>query len=242
MTSNPSILRRRLRTATITTKTFVPSRFSGKGAETIYEPSASRTCRKPPTSSGLFTTGLTAKMDMSAWRSIRTWRTTLRARLRKPAGCGPRWAGRMSHPRCRQRANGLPAIQQLIMDGISVNVTLLFGLPRYRQVAEAYIAGLETRAARAAFEAFSSVASFFVSRIDALVDPLLEKLIAPRCKESDLARKAHGQSPSPARRWRIRSTKRFLPATGLESWLPKALEYSGCSGPAPARRTRTTVT
>jgi transaldolase len=45
-------------------------------------------------------------------------------------------------------ANGLPAIQQLISEGISVNVTLLFGLPRYRQVAEAYIAGLEARAAQ----------------------------------------------------------------------------------------------
>src|SRR5664279_1844378 len=43
---------------------------------------------------------------------------------------------------------GLPAIQQLISEGINVNVTLLFGLPRYRQVAEAYIAGLEARAAQ----------------------------------------------------------------------------------------------
>ena len=42
-------------------------------------------------------------------------------------------------------AEGLPAIQQLISEGINVNVTLLFGLPRYRQVAEAYIAGIEAR-------------------------------------------------------------------------------------------------
>src|ERR1019366_1632238 len=45
-------------------------------------------------------------------------------------------------------ANGLPAIQQLIGEGISVNVTLLFGLPRYRQVVEAYVAGVEARAAQ----------------------------------------------------------------------------------------------
>ena len=45
-------------------------------------------------------------------------------------------------------AEGLPAIQQLISEGINVNVTLLFGLPRYRQVAEAYIAGIEARAAQ----------------------------------------------------------------------------------------------
>ena len=43
---------------------------------------------------------------------------------------------------------GLPAIRQLISEGINVNVTLLFGLPRYREVAEAYLAGLEARAAQ----------------------------------------------------------------------------------------------
>ena len=91
-------------------------------------------------------------------------------------------------------ANGLPAIQQLIGEGISVNVTLLFGLPRYRQVAEAYIAGIEARAAQGEpVKHLASVASFFVSRIDALVDPLLEKLIAQGSKEVDLARRARGQ-------------------------------------------------
>lgn len=70
---------------------------------------------------------------------------------------------------------GLPAIQQLISEGINVNVTLLFGLPRYRQVAEAYIAGIEARLAQGEpVQHVASVASFFVSRIDALLDPLLE--------------------------------------------------------------------
>ncbi len=91
-------------------------------------------------------------------------------------------------------ANGLPAIQQLISGGINVNVTLLFGLPRYRQVAEAFIAGLEARAAGGKpVKHIASVASFFVSRIDALVDPLLEKLVAQGGREAELAKKAHGQ-------------------------------------------------
>ena len=91
-------------------------------------------------------------------------------------------------------ANGLPAIQQLIGEGINVNVTLLFGLPRYRQVAEAYIAGIEARAAQGQpVKHVASVASFFVSRIDALVDPLLEKLMVLGGKEADLAKKVHGQ-------------------------------------------------
>lgn len=72
-------------------------------------------------------------------------------------------------------AAGLPAIQQLISEGININVTLLFGLPRYRQVAEAYIAGIEARLAQGKpVQHVASVASFFVSRIDALLDPLLE--------------------------------------------------------------------
>ena len=74
---------------------------------------------------------------------------------------------------------GLPAIQQLISEGINVNVTLLFGLPRYRRVAEAYIAGLEARAKQGqAVKRVASVASFFVSRIDSLVDPLLDPVLA----------------------------------------------------------------
>ena len=89
---------------------------------------------------------------------------------------------------------GLPAIQQLISEGISVNVTLLFGLPRYRQVAEAYIAGIESRVAQGKpAKHIASVASFFVSRIDVLVDPRLEKSIAQGGKNVDLAKKAHGQ-------------------------------------------------
>lgn len=72
---------------------------------------------------------------------------------------------------------GLPAIQQLIGEGINVNITLLFGLPRYREVADAYLSGLETLSASGKpLGRVASVASFFLSRIDVLVDPLLEKL------------------------------------------------------------------
>jgi len=90
--------------------------------------------------------------------------------------------------------NGLSAIQQLISEGINVNVTLLFGLPRYRQVVEAYLNGIEARAAKGkAVKQVASVASFFVSRIDALVDPMLDKLIAQGGTESAIAKKVRGQ-------------------------------------------------
>jgi transaldolase/transaldolase/glucose-6-phosphate isomerase len=70
---------------------------------------------------------------------------------------------------------GLAAIQQSIAKGININVTLLFGLERYEAVTEAYIAGLEEHlAAGHKIAHISSVASFFLSRIDVIVDPLLE--------------------------------------------------------------------
>jgi transaldolase len=74
-------------------------------------------------------------------------------------------------------AEGLPAIAELIGEGINVNVTLLFGLPRYREVAEAYLQGLETLAQRGEdLSRVHSVASFFLSRIDVLVDQELAKV------------------------------------------------------------------
>jgi transaldolase len=91
-------------------------------------------------------------------------------------------------------ADGLPAIRQLISEGINVNVTLLFGLPRYRQVAEAYIAGLEERITqRKPVKHIASVASFFLSRIDTLIDPLVEKFIDPAGNETEIAKRVHGQ-------------------------------------------------
>jgi len=91
-------------------------------------------------------------------------------------------------------SDGLPAIQQLISEGINVNVTLLFGLPRYRQVVEAYIAGLEAHSAQGKpLKNIASVASFFLSRIDTLLDPMLEKFLEPGSKHSEIAKKVHGQ-------------------------------------------------
>jgi transaldolase len=91
-------------------------------------------------------------------------------------------------------SEGLPAIQQLISEGINVNVTLLFGLPRYREVAEAYIAGVEHRLYQGKpVQHVASVASFFVSRIDVLVDSLLEKIMAQGGETAQLAKQVHGQ-------------------------------------------------
>jgi transaldolase / glucose-6-phosphate isomerase len=71
---------------------------------------------------------------------------------------------------------GIPAIEELIADGININVTLMFSMEHYVAVAQAYIHGLE-RCARPARVA--SVASFFVSRVDSMVDKALEQIGTP---------------------------------------------------------------
>lgn len=89
---------------------------------------------------------------------------------------------------------GLKCIRRLISEGINVNVTLLFGLPRYRKVAQAFILGLEDRAKKGEpLKGISSVASFFLSRIDVLVDPMLEDLIKEGGPKAGVAKKLYGQ-------------------------------------------------
>lgn len=89
---------------------------------------------------------------------------------------------------------GLTAIRELTGEGISINVTLLFSLPRYREVIDAYLSGLESRLARGLpVVAVSSVASFFISRIDAVVDPMLDALVAAGDSRAERARALRGE-------------------------------------------------
>ncbi|MBG7697587.1 transaldolase [Streptomyces sp. MC1] len=78
---------------------------------------------------------------------------------------------------------GLPAITEATAQGISVNVTLIFSLARYRRVVDAYLAGLESaEGVGLELSGISSVASFFVSRIDTEVDRRLDALATPEAR------------------------------------------------------------
>jgi transaldolase len=91
-------------------------------------------------------------------------------------------------------AEGLPVIRQLISEGINVNATLLFGIPRYQAVVEAYLEGLEARLNQnKSINNIASVASFFISRIDTQADPVLEKCVAKADAKAELAKTIHGQ-------------------------------------------------
>ncbi len=73
---------------------------------------------------------------------------------------------------------GIPVVQQALTEGINVNITLVFSLDSYREVTEAYLSALEVRNAEGKdISHIASVASFFVSRVDTLVDQLLEARI-----------------------------------------------------------------
>ena len=126
---------------------------------------------------------------------------------------------------------GVPVVRALIADGINVNVTLLFSRAAYAAVAEAYLQGLEDRVAKGApIDGLASVASFFVSRIDAVMDAQLPaESTAGSAIAGRIASRTRTSSPSPPRRAGRR-------------WPRAAPGRSGCSGPPPAPRTRRCAT
>ena len=86
-------------------------------------------------------------------------------------------------------AAGIPAIEEAIYNGININVTLIFSVENYKQVIDAYIRGLERRhAAGLPVDGIASVASFFLSRIDVIVDRMLDNNILSARLRGDLPR------------------------------------------------------
>ena len=121
---------------------------------------------------------------------------------------------------------GIPAIEQLTARGVNVNITLLFSVARYEQVIDAYVAGLERRvAAGHPVDGIASVASFFVSRVDAKVDAGLPP---PRPYA------AAWRSPTPT--WPTPATSIASATDAGRRWPTPAPVLRDRCGPAPARR------
>ena len=90
---------------------------------------------------------------------------------------------------------GLPAITETLAGGISVNVTLIFSVERYRAVLDAFMSGLEQRLGRGGtIEGIESVASFFVSRIDVEVDRRLDAMAKADPSHEEMARRLRGRA------------------------------------------------
>jgi len=136
---------------------------------------------------------------------------------------------------------GLPAITATLAAGISVNVTLIFTLARYREVMDAWLAGLEQRAAaNGDLAALRSVASFFVSRVDTKVDG------APRCRREPPSAPSWSRSAA-GPRWRTRasptpSSRPWRTARASARSTSAARTGSGRCGRPRARRTKPTAT
>ena len=143
VTSNPSIFEKAIVDSHDYDEDIRAMALKGKGAAEIYETLSLGDVQAPLTSSGRCMKGRTAKdgyvsLEVNPHLAHDTTGTIEEARRL--------WAA-LDRPnvfiKVPATAEGLPAIRQLISEGISVNVTLLFGLPRYRQVADAYLAGIE---------------------------------------------------------------------------------------------------
>ena len=139
---------------------------------------------------------------------------------------------------------GLPAIRQLIGEGINVNITLLFSQQTYEQVAEAYLAGLEHLIAQGGDPGkVASVASFFVSRIDVAVDALIEERLSKTnddVQRATLAR-LRGKVAIANAKLAYQSYKRLFAGARWEKLQAKGAR-AAAAGRAPGPRTRATAT
>lgn len=121
---------------------------------------------------------------------------------------------------------GVPAVRQLVEDGLNINITLLFSQHAYQAVAEAFLAGLEARVkAGKSIDRIASVASFFVSRIDAQIDKTIDQRIKDGDAESAALRALRGkvaianaklayvwyQDMIASRRWQALAAKGAMP-------------------------------
>jgi len=194
MTSNPAIFEKAIAESHVYDDEIRAMALEGKGSKTIYEsltrrdvqaaadefrPLYDRTGGKDGYVSLEFAPHLAHDTKGTVEEARRLWGALARPNvfIKVPA-----------------TAEGLPAVTRLTAEGINVNITLLFGLPRYRQAAQAYISGLEARTADGKpVNHLTSVASFFLSRIDTMVDPLLEKIIAQGGDKAGLARQELGR-------------------------------------------------
>ena len=121
---------------------------------------------------------------------------------------------------------GMPAIEESIFAGVPINVTLLFSREQYLAAAEAYLRGIERRIAAGLDPRCASVASLFVSRWD--------KAVAARCPPT--LRNRLGIAVAAAHLPGLPRAARL--AALADAWRPPAPLRNGCSGPAPAPRTR----
>ena len=133
-------------------------------------------------------------MDLSAWKFLQNSPITPKKRCKKPTSLEavnrPNVMIKVSH------SSWDSTIRQLIGEGLNINITMMFSMEHYVQVAEAYVRGLAALEKKGRLLSVGSVASFFVSRVDTQVDKLLDEQIlqASRSRETDELKSLFGQT------------------------------------------------
>jgi transaldolase len=194
MTSNPSIFENAIAESTIYDAVIQRMAFEGKDVNTIYEAISQKDVQN---AADVFRPLYEESGGADGFVSLEVNPHLAHDTAGTIAEGRRLWAS-LNRPnvliKVPSTAEGLPAIRQLISEGINVNVTLLFALPRYRQVTEAYIAGIRDRLKQGKqIKNIASVASFFLSRIDAVIDPKEEDFIASKGEQAHFATKIRGQ-------------------------------------------------
>src|SRR5438046_745615 len=133
---------------------------------------------------------------------------------------------------------GLPAIEQCIADGLNINITLMFSVKVYEDVARAYIRGLQRRMKDGHPIDVASVASFFVSRVDTAVDKLLEQKIAASTDSAERARlqKLMGKAAGANAKMASEAFVRIFDGPGFADLQAEGPSLQGCLRASPGSK------
>jgi len=176
LTSNPSIFEKAIATGTAYDEDVKRLAREGKSAAEIFQTLAVKDIQD---TCDLFLPVYTASNGTDGFVSIEVSPGAARDAARTRTEARELWKA-VNRPNVMIKipgtVEGSPVIEEMIAEGININVTLLFSIDAYDRVARAYVNGLERRkTAGHAIDRVASVASFFVSRVDSLVDKLLDE-------------------------------------------------------------------
>jgi transaldolase len=175
VTSNPTIFQKAMTTAAAYTPEFTKLAATGKNASQIYETMAVADIQR---GADLLRGVYDAAGGKDGFISLEVSPTLAHDTAGTVAEAKRLWAA-VNRPNLMIKIpatpEGIPAIRETIAAGISVNVTLIFSIASHAKVIDAYLSGLEDRVKRGEkIDRIASVASFFVSRVDTMVDKLLD--------------------------------------------------------------------
>jgi transaldolase len=195
MTSNPVIFEQAIAKTDDYAADIERLARAGKAAEEIYEALAIDDVRS---AADRFRPVYDTALGADGFVSLEVSPHLARDALRTVAAAKRLWAA-LDRPNVMIKVpgttEGLTALRQLLAEGVNVNVTLLFSVARYRAVADAYLAGIEAAlASDRDVDRVASVASFFLSRIDTVVDRKLDRLVAANGSVGEEAQALRGEA------------------------------------------------